>query len=60
LIPPFNSHGVLPPTPDNQPHLCGRGEVEARFVLDLGNPPWRRTLFDGWDLLRLSIAVIVP
>ena len=60
LLPPFTTDGVLPPTPDGTPHVCTRDEVDRHFVAAFGNAPWRRTLFDGWDLLRSSIAQHVP
>jgi hypothetical protein len=60
MLPQFNTLGVLPPTPDQSPYACDRSEAEQRFVSDFGSPNWRRTLFDGWDLLRTSIAIIAP
>ena len=60
LLPRFNDSGVLPPAPDGSPYLCSRDEVEQHFVINFGDALWRRTLFDGWDLLRSSIAQLVP
>ena len=60
MLPPFTSEGVLPPTADGAPYPGSRDEVETQFVIGLGNPPWRRALFDGWDLLRSSVAQLVP
>lgn len=60
LLPPFTSAGVLPPTADGSPHTCSRDEVEQHFVTAFPDAAWRRSLFDGWDLLRSSIAQLVP
>ncbi len=60
MIPVFTPEGVLPPSPDGQPYICTRDEAEEHLVLALGDTPWRRSLFDEWDLLRGSIAVVVP
>jgi hypothetical protein len=35
-------------------------ELENRFVLDLGAPPWRRVLWDGLELLSMSIKIAAP
>lgn len=60
MIPNFTSDGVLPPSSGNQPYACTRHEVEQRFVLSADPRPWRRALFDGWDLLRSSVAHLAP
>lgn len=60
MIPAFTPSGVLPPSSDGTPYQCSRDEMEQRFVIEFDSPDWRRVLFDGWDLLRNSIAELAP
>lgn len=60
MIPGFDERGLLPPPPQDHGYTCTPIEVEQRFVLDLGSPGWRRELFQGWDLLRGTVAQLVP
>lgn len=58
MLPEFDENRLLPPTPDGSPHQCTAADVEERFVT--GRQPWRRQLYDGWDILRRSVAVLAP
>lgn len=58
MLPPLDNRGLLPHRPT--PYECDVTEVKARFVDALGAPAWREDLFAGWDLLRRSIASLVP
>lgn len=58
MLPDFDERGLLPPTPDGSPYRCSVLDVEQRFVA--GQQPWRRELFDGWDILRSGVAVLAP
>ncbi len=60
MIPPFDRRGLLPLMGADEPYRCSVGEVKQRLVTDRGLPEWRRSLFDGWDLLQRSVGVRVP
>ncbi len=60
MIPPFTPEGLLPPTDHGEPYACTRDEIEQRFVIERGSPQWRVTLFDGWDLVSVAVADLVP
>lgn len=60
MIPSFNEFGVLPATPGANPYPCDRAEFAARFVDAFSGQVWRRALFDGWYLLRISVAELAP
>lgn len=60
MLPPFDSNGLLPPTPHGEPYVCTVDEVRRHFVDDLGAPAWRVALFEGWDLVRRGVGLLVP
>lgn len=60
MIPEFDERGLLPAPPLGHGYTCTPAGVEQRFVVDLGSPRWRVDLFRGWDLLRGTVAQLVP
>jgi hypothetical protein len=60
MLPDFTPEGLLPPTEHGLPYRCTRDEIYERFVVDRGSPDWRVRLFEGWDLVRLAVADVVP
>lgn len=59
-LPGFTAEGLLPPTPSGDPYVCDADGVRSHLVDLPGGQDWRRRLFDGWDLMRSSVSVIVP
>ena len=60
MIAGFDDRGLLPPPPQDHGYGCTPAEIEQRFVTDLGSQQWRVDLFAGWDLLRGTVAQLVP
>jgi hypothetical protein len=60
MIPPFDSRGLLPPSPHGEGYQCTMEEIRQRLVLDLGSPVWRVELFAGLEKLTGMVWSMVP
>jgi hypothetical protein len=60
MIPSFDTSGLLPPSPGDQPYPATMDELDRRFVLDLGSLAWRVELRDGFQVVRAAVADFVP
>jgi hypothetical protein len=58
MIPPFDEHGLLPPS--DFPYQTTMDEIEQRFVLDVGSAAWRVELLDGFKLVCSAVGGTVP